>query len=80
MWTGRKMRKAAPSPGLETTLIQPSDCLTMPKTVASPSPVPSPTALVVKNGSKILPMTSGAMPGPSSLTSIRARSPGPAPV
>ena len=30
MWTGRKIRNAAPSPGLEATLIQPSDCLTMP--------------------------------------------------
>ena len=30
MWIGRKMRKAAPSPGFDATEIQPSDCLTMP--------------------------------------------------
>src|SRR5947209_4509004 len=34
--------------------------------MSSPSPVPEPTGLVVKNGSKIRPRTSSAMPGPVS--------------
>ena len=37
--------------------------------------MPSPTGLVVKNGSKILVWISGGMPGPVSATSIRANSP-----
>ena len=37
----------------------------MPKTVASPRPVPLPTSLVVKNGSKIRGRISGDMPLPS---------------
>ena len=36
----------------------------------NPSPVPLPWALVVKNGSKILPSTCGGMPLPVSLTAI----------
>ena len=40
----------------------------MPYTVESPRPVPLPTALVVKNGSKIWAHTSGDMPLPVSLT------------
>ena len=41
----------------------------MPCEIDSPSPVPSPTSLVVKNGSKIRPRSSGLIPGPSSSTS-----------
>jgi hypothetical protein len=37
-----------------------------------PSPVPSPTILVVKKGSKIRPMTSAAMPGPVSAKEMTA--------
>lgn len=35
--------------------------------IASPSPVPSPTCFVVKNGSKIFGSTSAQMPRPVSL-------------
>ena len=44
--------KVVPSPGVDSTQMTPPLWLTMPYTVASPRPVPSPTALVVKNGSK----------------------------
>ena len=47
----------------------------MPYTVERPRPVPLPTSLVVKNGSKILPITSCVMPQPVSSTSISAYSP-----
>ena len=46
----------------------PCSC-TMAYATVSPSPVPLPTSLVVKNGSKILLLISGGNPGPSSLTS-----------
>jgi hypothetical protein len=39
-----------------------------PNTIESPSPVPLPCSLVVKNGSKIRESTSGGMPVPESLT------------
>ena len=41
----------------------------MPVTVESPSPVPLPSSLVVKNGSKIFSKTSGDIPLPVSATS-----------
>jgi len=50
---GRKIRKVLPSPGDEATVTSPPLCFTMPYTVLSPSPVPLPRPLVVKNGSKI---------------------------
>ena len=40
----------------------------MPCTSDNPSPVPMPTALVVKNGSKMRSSTCGAMPVPVSRT------------
>ena len=49
--------------------MKPPVCFTIPYTVESPSPVPLPTSLVVKNGSKILSMMSEGMPVPLSLTS-----------
>src|SRR5260370_33089969 len=39
----------------------------------SPSPVPLPSSLVVKNGSKARAMTSGDMPAPVSLTATSGR-------
>ena len=45
--------------------------------MSSPSPVPSPTGLVVKNGSKIRLCTSGGMPGPVSPISTTTCSSGP---
>ena len=46
----------------------------MPYAWDSPSPVPRPGALVVKNGSKIRSRTSGGIPPPVSLTSITSHS------
>jgi len=43
--------------------------------MSSPRPVPSPTSLVVKNGSKIRSRISAGTPGPVSPISTRARSP-----
>jgi hypothetical protein len=40
----------------------------------SPSPVPSPTGFVVKNGSKIRLRTLSGMPGPASLNQSRTPS------
>jgi hypothetical protein len=42
--------------------------VTMPYTVASPSPVPLPGSLVVKKGSKIRAWVAASMPVPLSLT------------
>ena len=50
----------------------------MPWQMDRPSPVPMPTGLVVKNGSKMRASRSGAMPVPVSCTSTSTR-PGPPP-
>jgi hypothetical protein len=47
-----------------------------PKQSESPSPVPSPTSLVVKKGSNMRSSTFGPMPVPVSLTVSRTYSPG----
>ncbi len=60
--------KDAPRPGSLSTSMKPPLCLTMPYTVASPSPVPFPTSLVVKNGSKIWARVAASMPCPLSVT------------
>lgn len=52
------------------------DCLAKPNTCDNPSPVPSPGALVVKNGSKMRSSNSVAIPTPLSLTDIAANGPG----
>jgi hypothetical protein len=51
----------------------------MPYTVDSPRPVPWPSGLVVKNGSKMWLMTSAGMPVPVSATASSAYRPGRAP-
>jgi hypothetical protein len=56
---GKNTSNFEPLPTSVVTQITPPLCSTMPYTVASPSPVPRPGALVVKNGSKILLMVSG---------------------
>lgn len=50
---GRYKVKTAPRPGSLCTVISPPDCWAKPITWDKPSPVPFPTPLVVKNGSKI---------------------------
>ena len=50
------------------TAIAPALWVTMPKTVASPSPVPRPGGFVVKNGSKTRVRTASSMPCPLSVT------------
>ena len=65
-----------PWPGAVSTTTLPPDCLTKPCTWDSPSPVPWPCGLVVKNGSNTWATTSGAMPVPVSATAISAYSPG----
>ena len=47
------MMKVEPLPGALRTSMSPPDCLAKPKAWLRPSPVPLPTSLVVKNGSKI---------------------------
>src|SRR5205807_5933578 len=64
--SGRWMRNVAPSPGGLTTEIVPPCSLTIPYVMDRPRPVPFPTSLVVKNGSKILCSRPGGMPGPES--------------
>src|SRR3954447_9243778 len=71
--TGRITRNRV-SPGRDSTLMSPW-CLftTIRQEMSRPRPVPSPTALVVKNGSKIRPTTSGGIPGPVSAISTCSR-------
>ena len=64
---GRQMVKVAPAPGWLDTQMSPPLSLTMRWTVLSPSPVPLPCSLVVKNGSKMWAMASASMPWPLSL-------------
>ena len=62
-------------PGSDSTRRSPWWRLTTTRKLTSrPSPVPCPTGLVVKNGSKIRLRTSGAMPGPVSSISTTAQS------
>ena len=58
------------SPGRDSTRRSPW-CFftTIRQAMSRPSPVPSPTGLVVKNGSKIRSLMSSGMPGPLSPTS-----------
>src|SRR5205823_13870799 len=67
--TGRRTTKVAPRPRALCSWMSPPWRATSECAMASPSPVPLPTALVVKNGSKMRSQSSGAIPGPLSLTS-----------
>jgi hypothetical protein len=68
------MVNTAPSPGaLRTEIVLPG-LSTMLPVIASPSPVPWPSAFVVKKGSKILAWMSGGIPGPLSAISMETRS------
>src|SRR5213079_1818011 len=64
--SGRWIRNVAPSPGVLATEIVPPCSLTIPYVMDRPRPVPFPTSLVVKNGSKILCSRPGGIPGPES--------------
>ena len=63
-----------PWPGWLSTAMAPSCFWMMPCTTLKPRPVPCPTGLVVKKGSKTLVSCSGGMPVPVSATSIRGPS------
>src|SRR6058998_154002 len=65
---GRKIENRLPFPTSLSTSIQPPCSATIPCATARPSPVPSPIALVVKNGSNTRARSSRAMPRPSSST------------
>ena len=74
--TGRRRMKRAPAPlEVSTSMIPLCMLVTMKYETDSPRPVPSPTGLVVKNGSKALRRTASSMPGPLSTTSTRTWSP-----
>src|SRR6185437_13494603 len=66
--SGKRISKVVPSPGTLATVTRPPWLVTMPCTIDRPSPVPSLTGLVVKNGSKMRAMTAASMPYPVSLT------------
>ena len=68
--TGRYIVKADPEFGVLSTWMNPWCASTMPKTTASPNPVPFPFSFVVKNGSKILDLTASDIPVPVSWTDI----------
>ena len=72
--TGITIRNVVPVPTWLSTMMRPPCRSTMPWTIDRPRPDPSPTSLVVKNGSKIFGITSGGMPGPSSATVISTSS------
>ena len=59
---------SVPSPGVLRTVILPPWLVTMPCTTASPRPVPSPTPLVVKKGSKTRSRVAASIPEPVSAT------------
>src|ERR1700739_3433807 len=67
-FTGSVTVKVVPWFRWLATSTSPSCAFTMPYNTARPRPTPLPSALVVKNGSKILERFSGAMPSPVSWT------------
>src|SRR5262249_1875147 len=73
---GSPIRTSVNSPGWVSTSMVPACCFTMMSWLMDrPSPVPSPAGLVVKNGLKILSLTSAGMPMPLSRMLISTRSP-----
>src|SRR5437762_1655161 len=60
--TGKWMVKEVPRPGSLLQSIHPRCCLTMPKTMDNPRPVPLPCSFVVKKGSKMEDLISGGIP------------------
>src|SRR4029453_902439 len=72
--SGRNTVKRVPRPTSLSTSIRPPCLRTMEYETDKPSPVPWPTGLVVKNGSKIRFMCSAGMPQPVSSTISHASS------
>ena len=64
-----------PLPGVLSIVTVPPDWRQKPCTCDRPSPVPLPTALVVKKGSNTRDRTSGLIPCPLSLTAITTKAP-----
>src|ERR1035438_1754964 len=75
--TGKRISNRVPLPGRLSTEIEPPWLVMMPCTTDRPSPVPSFTALVVKNGSKARRRASLPMPQPLSITLSRTVPPAP---
>src|SRR6185437_12760163 len=69
--TGRHRVKVVPFPASLSTKMFPPCRSMMPRLTESPSPVPSPSPLVVKKGSKTRGRTDAGMPDPVSFTSTR---------
>jgi len=67
-----KRLTVVPAPGTLSILAVPPLWVAKPYTWLRPSPVPSPTGLVVKKGSNALRATSGSIPDPVSATEMRA--------
>ena len=63
---GKEIKKVEPRPGVDSISSVAPWSSKMPLTMLSPKPVPSPTSLVVKNGSKIWAFTSSVIPTPLS--------------
>ena len=77
---GRITLNVLPRPTALSTSIRPPCRVTMPCTTESPSPVPLPASLVVKNGSKMRSRIASGMPSPVSSTVSHTCSPSSAPV
>ena len=69
---GKYTRNVVPTPTSLSTMMSPPLCFTTPYTVARPRPVPLPSSLVVKKGSKMRDFVSSDMPQPVSESSTRA--------
>ena len=61
--------KVEPRPSSVESMMRPPCSRTMPWLIERPSPVPSPSGLVVKKGSNTWAASASDMPGPSSITS-----------
>src|SRR6516162_8924352 len=73
---GSRTVNSVKSPTSLSTVIMPPCCwVTISQLIDSPSPVPSPVGLVVKNGWNSLSRSSGAMPVPLSRIRISTASP-----
>jgi hypothetical protein len=66
--TGRVRRNVAPCPSALVTSRVPPCTATIPRHNGSPSPLPRPSGLLVKKGSKMRAWSAGGMPGPGSTT------------